>query len=247
MKIAIIGYGQMGKLIEKLAPDFGLEVVCVIDPILNTEITEKNIIDADVCIDFSLPNSILSNTKKIAKLRKNLVIGTTGWQEHFYEIEQLSKNHEIGIIYASNFSIGMNTFFLIVENAAKLMNQLPQYDAFGYEMHHNKKQDSPSGTAKTLADIIIANLDKKTSQQFEKLDRKIAPEEFHFASIRSGNIPGTHTIGFDSMADTIELKHTARNREGFAQGAIQAAKWINGKTGIYNFQEIFYEILMDKI
>ncbi len=246
MKIAIIGYGQMGKLIEKIAPDFGLEVVSKIDPILENEITEESIKDAEVCIDFSLPNSVLPNARKIANLRKNLVIGTTGWQEHFAEIEQLSKKFGIGIIYGSNFSIGMNTFFLIVENAAKLMNQLPQYDAFGYEMHHNKKQDSPSGTAKTLADIVINNLDRKTIRQYEKLDRKINPEEFHFPSIRCGNIPGTHTIGFDSMADTIELKHTARNREGFAQGAIQAAKWINDKKGMFNFQKIFYEILMDK-
>jgi len=246
MKIAIIGYGQMGKLLERLALAQGWEVTSIIDPTLGNEISEETIGNADVCLDFTLPTAVMDNARKIAALKKNLVIGTTGWQEHLLEMAQLAKANKVGIIYGSNFSIGMNTFFLLVEKASKLMNQLPQYDTFGYEMHHNNKQDSPSGTAKSLAKIVTDNLDRKSESQFEKLDRKIRAEEFHLASIRSGNIPGTHLIGFDSTADTIELKHTARNREGFAQGALQAAAWVNNKTGLYDFQEIFFEILMDK-
>lgn len=246
MKIAIIGYGQMGKLIEQLAKADNIEISAIIDPTLGNEISEKSLNNADVCIDFTIPSVAISNAEKIAKLGKNIVIGTTGWLENIEKMKQIAAENSIGIIYGSNFSVGMNTFFHIVENAAQLLNSLENYDAFGYEMHHNKKQDSPSGTAKTLSDIILKNIDRKTKAQFDKLDRKIESDEFHLASIRSGNIPGTHVIGFDSSADTIELKHTARNREGFAFGALKAADWINDKTGLYNFKDIFFEMLLDK-
>lgn len=244
MKIAIIGYGQMGKLIERLATEQKIEVVSIIDPNLEKVIDAESLKDADVCIDFSLPDAVLKNCKQIAKLKKNIVIGTTGWSEHLNEISQIAQDNNIGIIYGSNFSIGMNTFFHIVANAAELINQIDNYDLFGYEMHHNKKVDSPSGTAKTLAEIVLDKVDRKETAQYDKLDRKIDDEEFHLASIRSGDIPGTHVIGFDSSADTIELKHTARSRDGFALGAISAAKWIEHKTGIYNFQDIFFQMLM---
>jgi len=246
MKIAIIGYGQMGQLLEKLAPEFGMEVVAIIDPNRNNEISESTLSQAEICLDFTQPEAVWVNAEKIIKLGKNLVIGTTGWQKDLPRIKQLAEQYQVGVIYSNNFSIGMNTFFLLVEKAAKLMNKLPQYDAFGYEMHHNKKQDSPSGTASSLAKIVTDNLERKEIAQFDRLQRKIQPQEFHLASIRSGNIPGTHLIGFDSAADTIELKHTARNREGFALGALQAAAWLGTKEGVYDFQEIFYQILMDK-
>ena len=246
MKIAIIGYGQMGKLLESLAAANDIEVVAIIDPKLNNEISAETISEADVCIDFTLPSTAVDNAEKIAKLGKNLVIGTTGWLSELPKIREIATENKVGIIYGSNFSVGMNTFFHIVENAAKLANSLDKYDLFGYELHHNKKQDSPSGTAKTLTDIVLKNINRKEQAQFDKLDRKIQENEFHFASIRSGNIPGTHVIGFDSTADTIELKHTARNREGFAIGALKAANWINNKQGIYDFKNIFFEMLMAK-
>ncbi|MBT4333854.1 MAG: 4-hydroxy-tetrahydrodipicolinate reductase, partial [Candidatus Cloacimonetes bacterium] len=148
-----------------------------------------------------------------------------------------------GFIYGSNFSVGMNLFFSIIESAAKLMNKAEDYDLFGLEMHHNKKKDSPSGTAKVLSEIILQNIDRKTKVQYDKLDRKIEQDELHFTSVRSGNIPGTHSISFDSEADTIELKHTARNRNGLALGAIKAAKWINNKTGFYNFTDNLNKII----
>ncbi|RLC56361.1 MAG: hypothetical protein DRH89_05860 [Candidatus Cloacimonadota bacterium] len=139
--------------------------------------------------------------------------------------------------------MGMNLFFSIIKSTAKLMNYAEEYDLYGLEMHHKKKKDSPSGTAKVLSEIILKNIDRKTLAKYEKLNRKIEKNEFHFASVRSGYIPGMHSISFDSESDTIELKHTARNRNGLAMGTIKAAKWINDKTGFYNFTNKLNEII----
>ncbi|MCF7858439.1 MAG: 4-hydroxy-tetrahydrodipicolinate reductase [Candidatus Cloacimonetes bacterium] len=243
LKIAIIGYGQMGKLVEKLASQNKFEIVAKIDPLLGTEINDQTVAKADVCIEFSTPTAAPENLKKLIKLGKNVVTGTTGWHEDLPVIEKLVESNATGLIYGSNFSIGMNLFFSLIDSAAKLMNKAKDYDLYGLEMHHNKKQDSPSGTAKVLSDIILQNIDRKNISQFEKLDRKIKANEFHFASIRSGDIPGLHLIGFDAAEDTIELKHNAKNRNGLALGAIKAAEWINQKTGIYNFKDIYEQIL----
>ena len=243
LKIALIGYGQMGKLIEQLAQDNDCEIVAVIDPLLGNEITLQTVAEADVCIEFSSPNAAFSNIKKLIELGKSVVTGTTGWYDELDKIKLLVEERGTGLIYGSNFSVGMNLFFSIIENTAKLMNQAEDYDLYGLEMHHKKKKDSPSGTAKVLSEIILKNIDRKTLTQYEKLDRKIEENEFHFTSIRSGDIPGMHSISFDSEVDTIELKHTARNRNGLALGAIKAAKWINNKTGFYNFSNNLNEII----
>lgn len=243
LKIALIGYGQMGKLIEQLAVKNGCEIVAIIDPFLDNEITADAVADADVCLEFSTPDAAFNNMKKLIKLGKNVVSGTTGWSDELDEIKLLVEKTGTGFVYGSNFSVGMNLFFLIIESTAILMNNAEDYDLYGLEMHHNKKKDSPSGTAKVLSDIILKNIDRKTKSQYEKLDRKIENNEFHFASIRSGDIPGTHSISFDSESDTIELKHTARNRNGLALGAIKAAFWINNKKGFYNFTNKLNEII----
>ncbi|MCK4312542.1 MAG: 4-hydroxy-tetrahydrodipicolinate reductase [Candidatus Cloacimonetes bacterium] len=244
IKIAIIGYGQMGKLIEELAPLNNCEVVSIIDPIIETEIMEETVSKADVCLEFTTPESVFSNIQKIAKAGKNLVVGTTGWFDRLDEVKELINKNNIGLVYGSNFSLGMNLFFSIVDTTTKLMNHVSDYDVFGLEMHHNKKKDSPSGTAEILSDIVLKNYENKKIAQFDRVNRKIESNEFHFASVRAGNIPGTHMIGFDSNADSIELKHTARNRKGFALGALKAACWIKDKKGIYNFREIFSEIIV---
>ena len=243
LKIALIGYGQMGKLIEQLAPQNNCEIVAIIDPLLGNEINAETVANVDVCIEFSTPNAAFENIKKLIDLGKNIITGTTGWYNDLDKIKLMVEKKETGFIYGSNFSVGMNLFFSIIESASKLMNDAEDYDLFGLEMHHNKKKDSPSGTAKVLSEIILRNIDRKTKPQYNKLDRKIDQNEFHFASIRSGNIPGMHSISFDSEADTIELKHTARNRNGLALGAIKAAKWINNKTGFYNFADNLNEII----
>ena len=134
-------------------------------------------------------------------------------------------------------------FFKIIENAAKIVNKIEDYDIYGYELHHNKKIDSPSGTAKTMGDILIKNIKRKNKLLFDKIERKIEPNELHFASVRAGAIPGTHVVGFDSSADTIELKHIARTREGFALGAIMAAQWIHNKKGFYSINDMMENIL----
>ena len=246
MRIAIIGYGNMGREIERISKSKGIEVVSRIDKHQKdadfAEINKQSLKNADVCIDFTAPDAVLGNIKKVAELKKNIVVGTTGWLANIDQAEKNVKTNGIGMVYGSNFSLGVNLFFKMVEDAAKLINQFDDYDIFAYEMHHNKKMDSPSGTAKSLGKILLDNIKRKKVLAYDRVDRKIKQEELHFASIRAGSIPGTHVIGFDSSADTIELKHTARNREGFALGAVMAAQWINGKRGIYNFEKIFEKL-----
>jgi len=232
MKIAIIGYGKMGKEIEKSARAKGIAVISIIDPNDKDanfrEINEKSMKDVDVCIDFTRPEAVLGNLRKISKFRKNVVIGTTGWNDKLYEAKKIVKQNNIGLIYASNFSIGVNVFFRIIESAARMMNRVKDYDVFGYELHHSEKLDSPSGTAKTIEKILVDNI-----KRINKVN---------FTSVRAGSIPGTHVVGFDSGADTIELKHIARNREGFALGAIMAAEWIQKKKGFFGINDMMNEI-----
>ena len=228
MNIAIIGYGKMGHEIERAAKSKGIKVASIIDSndanAGHKEINAKSMQDVDVCIDFTSPDAAMSNIKQISKFKKNIVIGTTGWYGNINEARKIVKNNNIGLVYAPNFSIGVNIFFKVIENAAKIINKIEEYDIYGYEMHHNKKIDSPSGTAKAIGKILIDNIKRK--------------KEINFASVRAGSIPGTHVVGFDSSADTIELKHTARSREGFALGALMAAKWINGKKGFYTIDDM---------
>ncbi len=242
-QLAIVGYGQMGKLIEQLSSQFDFSICAVIDPLVNTELTDPDLDKADVCIEFSTPTAVVKNLEKLIQMKKHVVCGTTGWQQHLAQIQKLVKQNNTGLLYGSNFSFGMNLFYQIVLQSCKLMNSAEGYDPFGLEYHHKRKQDSPSGTARLLSDIVLNNITRKATAQFEKLDRKIENQEFHFASLRAGEIPGTHLIGFDSESDTIELKHTTRNRNGLAIGALKAAQWLEDKKGLFNFSDIFQEIL----
>lgn len=264
VKIAIIGYGKMGQIIERLAMEKGHEIVAVIDPYFKTsspgnsainnqsnsstpkvekEISKKTLKDAEVCIEFTTPQAAIENIKKIAECGKNIVVGTTGWYNQMEEVRKIVDKNKIGLIWSGNFSIGVNAFFRIVENAAKIFNNLNDYDVLAYELHHNQKADSPSGTAKMLGDIILKSMPRKTKAVTEKLDRKIEGNEFHLASVRGGSIPGIHEVMFDSKEDSIELKHTARNREGFASGAVIAAEFIKGKKGMYNIDDLMKKII----
>lgn len=246
LRIALSGYGKMGHIIEDTAKELEIEIVSIIDPNVDglpSEITERSLNGAHICIDFTHPEAVLDNCRRSASCHVNIVIGTTGWDGHYKEISLLPQKYGIGILYGSNFSLGMNAFYKIVEKTAMLMSKLPEYDVYGYELHHNQKKDSPSGTAKELSQILVDQIERKKSVQFEKINRKIESDELHFASIRAGNIPGTHTIGFDSSADTIELTHRVRNRTGFALGALKGALWLNKKQGLFCFKEVFEEIL----
>ena len=245
MRLGLIGFGAMGKEVARIAKERGHEIVAIVDPkaaeatakVIDAKALEK----AEACIDFSSLNGVMENIEKTAALKKNMVVGTTGWYEHVGEARKIVGKRGIGFVYASNFSVGVNAFYRIVAEAAKAMNGLKEYDVFGYELHHNRKQDSPSGTAKSLAKIIVNNFSRK-----KKLDRKIEADELHFASIRGGSVPGTHVIGFDSAADSIELKHEARSRAGFALGAVLAAEWIKGKKGFFEVNDFMNDLLEGK-
>jgi 4-hydroxy-tetrahydrodipicolinate reductase len=245
MKIALIGYGNMGKEVERAAKIRGHTVCATVDPVAkeatHKELTAACLKDADVVIDFTLPASVIGNIKTVTAVKKNMVIGTTGWYDNMTEAKQLVGTAGTGLIYSSNFSLGVSMFYRIVEAAARLVNKVPDYDIFGYELHHNRKVDSPSGTAKSIAEILLKNISRKKQMQYDKLDRKINPEELHFASVRAGSIPGTHVVGFDSEADTIELKHTARSRAGFALGAVIAAEWVSGRKGFFTMNDFVNE------
>lgn len=245
MNIAIIGYGKMGHEIEKIAKAKGITLK-TIDPNDNAdykEINDESMKDIDVCVDFTHPDSVVENIEKISKFKKNIVVGTTGWYDKTEEVKKVIENAGTGLIWSGNFSVGVNVYFKIIENAAKIIDKLDDYDVFVHEFHHNQKADSPSGTAVMLGKILTDNIARKSKVVTEELKRKIEPAELHVSSTRSGTIPGTHIVGFDSVADTIELKHTARSRQGFALGAVMAAEWLQGKKGFYDIDDMMKSIV----
>lgn len=237
LKIALIGYGSMGKEIERIALEQNIEITDIFD--IDAPISDTSKYNFDVAIDFSYPDAVLSNLSAVAKLNKNLVIGTTGWIQHIDKIKEIVENSQIGVIWGSNYSIGMQIFFQTVRQAAKLLNTTTDYDIMLSEMHHKRKIDSPSGTALTIGKIITEEYNSKENILVETSHKRINPNELHITSLRGGEIAGTHTVYIDSSADTIELTHRAKNRTGFAKGAILAAKWIHNKKGFYNFESLF--------
>lgn len=247
LKIGLIGYGKMGKMIEKLSEEFNIEVVSRIDPTNEeaefNEISEKSLKECDVCIDFSTPSSVITNIKKVVELKKPLVVGTTGWYDSLDIIKENVKENGSGLIYGTNFSIGVNILFKLVEYGTKLFNKVEGYDVAGFESHHNMKQDIPSGTGESLANIILEGDDSKEKIVYQPGNRKIEKEELHFTSLRCGTINGMHQIIFDSLEDQVQIQHNAKNREGFAKGALVAAKYISKNEGVYDFMEVFNEIL----
>lgn len=240
MKIALVGYGKMGREIEVVVNESGAhEIVSrsFINPTDKLDIA--GIKKADVAIDFTSPEIVVSNIREISKLGINMVIGTTGWYEKISEVKEIVKKNKTGLIYGQNFSVGANIFFKITEFASKMFGKFGGYDVYGFEIHHKGKLDSPSGTAKKISEIIIDNFPQKKVLQNERVNRKIGDEELHFASIRGGAHPGFHEVIFDSPADEVRLTHNARGRRGFAQGAILAAEYIKDKKGFYHFDELF--------
>lgn len=240
MKIALLGFGNMGQELEKLIKESQEhEVVSINYKSKDDSLDVRGISKADVAIDFTASEIVLKNIEKVAKLGKNMVIGTTGWYDNLGEVKDMVKKSKIGLIYGQNFSVGANIFFKIVEYGSSLFSKFGNYDVFGFEIHHSGKKDSPSGTAKKLAEVLMKNFPKKNILQTGRLDRKVLAEELHFASARGGHNPGYHEIIFDSMADEIKLIHQARGRRGFAEGALMAAEFIKGKKGFYSFDQLF--------
>jgi len=231
MKIALLGYGKMGRLVEEIALREGWQVGPKLDIDDNADgvgITKASMSGVDVAVEFSQPSAVLCNIKAAAAAGVSIVVGATGWYDRKEEVEEIVRDSGIGLVYGANFSVGMNLFFEIVANAAQMIGAVPQYDAFLSEEHHRAKKDAPSGTALNLLDLMRPRLKNP---------------DISVTCVRAGAIPGTHVIGFDSPADTILLEHRARSRQGFAEGAIMAARWIAGKKGMYDFRQVFREII----
>lgn len=230
MKIALIGYGAMGKLIKTLAEEKGFEVAVIIDDadagLSAVEVAGK-LDDVDVVIDFSSADAVKRNVDACVLAGVAIVEGTTGWNGQRNEIEQIVRDGGGTMVFGANFSIGVNLFYRIADFAAELFAKFPGYEAFIEEQHHSRKKDAPSGTALKLKAVVAKHFS----------------EEFSISSTRAGNIPGTHRVGFDGSADQVLLEHIARSREGFAAGAILAAEWIVDRKGFFEFSEIVDEIL----
>jgi 4-hydroxy-tetrahydrodipicolinate reductase len=227
-KIAIVGYGKMGRLIEQLAPPHDFEVSLRLDEFNNQNgagMTAEAFKDIDVAIEFSTPEVAPENLKRLAALNIPTVTGTTGWLQHLPEVTQAFNQSGSGVVWSANFSTGVAVFNRLLALAAELLNSEEAYETWAWEIHHSAKKDAPSGTLLHL----IGTMKKHWWSRHIDL-----------SSSRAGKHPGTHEIGFDSAADTITLRHTARNREGFAQGALKAARWIIGRKGVYTFEQVLF-------
>lgn len=238
MNIVLFGYGKMGKMIEEMALQKGHLITAKITSSTNLTIINDSLKKSDLCIDFSQPEAALENIKISAKFGKSIVMGTTAWYEHLPEVKQIVKESNIGFMYAPNFSLGVHLFLKIVSEAASLMNSFNHYDVGIVEAHHNKKMDSPSGTAKSIANALLTKIQRKNCLEFNSFNQAPSPETLQVTSLRCGSIPGTHSVIFDSTADSITLTHEARNREGFAIGALSAAEWLYDKKGFFTIDDM---------
>ena len=235
MKIALIGYGKMGKAIEEIALAKGHEVVLKIDVQNNHEFTQENIKLADVAIEFTGPHSAFENVKKCIELGIPVVSGSTGWLDKWNEVESACNEKKGCLIYSSNYSIGVNLFFELNKHLAKLMEPYQDYDVSMTEIHHTEKKDAPSGTAISLAEQILANMSRK--KQWTNSPSS-TPTDLVITSERIDPAPGTHKVAYHSAIDSIEITHTAHTRKGFASGAVLAAEFANKKNGIFTMKEV---------
>jgi 4-hydroxy-tetrahydrodipicolinate reductase len=246
MKIALLGYGKMGKIIEKMALDRKHEIVLKIDLDNQDELTSENLQKADAVIEFSTPATVLANIVHCFNAGVPIVVGTTGWYDQLPQIKEQCETGNNSFIYATNFSIGVNIFFHVNQVLAKLMNKQPYYEVQVEEIHHIQKLDAPSGTAITIAEGIIENMDTKkqwvnvlTADSTTDNADNAKADDLLIESYRIDSVPGTHTVIYDSEVDTIEFKHTAHNRNGFALGAVLAAEWIQDKKGFFSVEDMF--------
>jgi 4-hydroxy-tetrahydrodipicolinate reductase len=265
MNIALVGYGKMGRMLREAALEGGHIITAVVDPriaeaeppagawIYKTVAEAENLEQSDVAFEFTRPDTAVENLKALARRKIPTVTGTTGWHGRLDEVKAAVEEAGSSLLWAANYSLGVNLFYRIAWYAAKLADSFPEYDVAGFEAHHNKKADSPSGTARTLAAGVLERVQRKQKVIWDTLNRPPAPEELHYPSLRLGAMPGVHALLFDSPADTIEIRHTARGREGFASGAILAAQWLAAKgnftgtgtprRGVFTMDDALTEIL----
>ena len=233
--LALVGCGRMGKLVERFAPEYGFEVRAKFDGNNNAYgqgLSHQTLRGIDVAVEFTTPEAAPENLKRLAVLGLNCVAGTTGWFEQLPAIQEVVLQRGTGLVWAANFSVGVNLFLQTVAHAAALFANHPEYQAWGWEIHHSEKKDAPSGTLKKAA---------------EEMNAAGYRRAISLSANRAGGHPGTHEIGFDSAVDTITLRHTARNREGFARGALKAAQWVAGKKGVFQFSEILGQLEAEKV
>jgi 4-hydroxy-tetrahydrodipicolinate reductase len=221
MKLAIIGYGKMGRLIEQLAPEYGFTVHAVID--IADDLSKAA--GADAAIEFTMPDAAPGNIEKLAAMKLPVVVGTTGWLAHMSQVRTIVEKNGSALIWSPNFSVGVNVFLRVVREAARLLADEKEYGAWAWEIHHDTKKDATSGT-------MIKLVEEMKAAGYQR--------DIDVSSNRAGRHPGTHEIGFDSAADTITLRHEARSREGFARGALKAAQWIVGKQGVFEFGDVLF-------
>jgi len=228
-RLALVGYGRMGRLVERLAPDYGFGVGLRLTGADAGAggIDARRFAGIDVAVDFSVPRAVAGNVERIAALGVPMVVGTTGWGEELPRVKAAVERHGIGLVYGANFSVGVQVFYRLAALAAGLLAHDDDYDAWAYEIHHRKKKDAPSGTLLHLKRLM---------------EEAGFARGIDVASNRAGAVPGTHVVGFDAEADTILLEHRARSRDGFARGALRAARWIAGRTGIYEFSDVWSEL-----
>ena len=230
MKLTLIGYGKMGRVVEDTARAQALEVVERFTgdrPLDADEATRRALAEVTAAVDFSVPDAVLRTLRAAAELGLDMVIGTTGWQGRLDEARRMAESSGIGVVWASNFSLGVNVFYRVVEQAAQIFSAMQSYDPFIEDWHHKFKLDSPSGTALELQ---------------RRMARHYGDQEIPITSLRAGYVPSVHSVGFDSAADTVGLEHRARSRQGFAEGALLAAKWIAGRRGFYEFREVLDDL-----
>ncbi len=219
-RLAIIGYGKMGHIIEQLAPQYNFAVAAILD-----HDRDEPLDNIDAAIEFTTPTAVLDNIRKLAARRIPAVVGTTGWLDHLDEARHIIATSDSALVWSPNFSIGINVFTRLASEAARLLANEAEYEAWAWEIHHSAKKDAPSGTLLKLVDAMNA------AGYTRRID---------ISSNRAGAHPGTHEIGFDSSADTITIRHTARSREGFARGALKAAQWIRGRQGFFEFSSVLF-------
>jgi 4-hydroxy-tetrahydrodipicolinate reductase len=258
MNIALIGYGKMGKLLEERLLEKGNNIAAIIDLYVPEGKTVRgstifNKIEAlaalaekpDVALEFTRPDMAPGNILYCAGQKIPVVTGTTGWFDRLPEISGVVEKNKSALFWAPNFSLGMNLFYRVAEYCAEIFDPFDLYDVGGMEVHHNKKADSPSGTAKAIAEKMLAKMTRKKKAVYQMLDRPPEPEELHFASLRVGSVQGVHSVTFDSPADTVEIVHTLRSREGLVAGAMLAADWLcaQKKDGVFTMDDMLADIL----
>jgi 4-hydroxy-tetrahydrodipicolinate reductase len=244
MKIVLYGYGKMGKEIERLALERGVTVLGHVDT--KTGLDKDLLAEADVVLHFATAATVLRAVNQVTDARKNIVIGTTGWTNEFSTVKALVQRAGVGMVYSPNFSLGVALFNEVTRQAGRLLNSHRDYDVAILEAHHKEKEDAPSGTALTLAKNLMEVFKRKKAVVEGSPKGKIKPEQLQIASLRTGSVVGMHSVVFDSAADTITMTHEAKNRSGFAYGAILAVEWIKGKQGVFTFQEVVAEIIKPK-